>query len=106
MTLVRFCVLVASLTSILAASQVVAAALNGLAMLHAYFRVFTGARHTTSIDLQIRLPEQVAVLILIALIVGGGVFPQPGVASRYHAAKTLVEQRRQSLASDEWLKNK
>src|SRR6185503_17931365 len=43
---------------------VIAAALNGLAMLHAYFRVFTGVRHFTLIDLRIRWPEQIAMLIL------------------------------------------
>ena len=31
---------------------VVAAALNGLAVLHVYFRVFTGTRHFASIDLR------------------------------------------------------
>lgn len=73
---------------------VIAGALNGLAMLHAYFRVFTGIRHVTSIDLRIRWPEEIAMLILIGLIIGGGLYPQPGVSSRYHAAVRLVEQRR------------
>ncbi len=72
---------------------VVAAALNGIAILHAYFRVFTGTRHVASISLRVRLPERVAVLVLTALIIGGGLFPQPGVASRYHAASALIEQR-------------
>src|SRR5438270_5753445 len=38
---------------------VIAAALNGLAVLHAYFRVLTGVRHVTSIGLRVRCPEQV-----------------------------------------------
>jgi NADH-quinone oxidoreductase subunit M len=84
----------AEINPLVAAAIVIAAALDGLAMLHAYFRVFTGVRHITSIDLRIRWPEEVAVLILIALIIGGGLFPQPGVSSRYHAAVRLVEQRR------------
>jgi NADH-quinone oxidoreductase subunit M len=71
------------------------AALNGLAMLHAYFRVFTGTRHITMIDLRIRRPEQIAMLILTALIIGGGLYPQPGVSSRYHAAVKIDEQRHQ-----------
>ncbi len=79
---------------------VAAAALNGLAVLHAYFRVFTGARHVTSIDLQIRWPEQIAVLIFTVLILGGGLYPQPGVESRYHAAVKLIESRQQRLAAD------
>lgn len=72
---------------------VIAATLNGLAMLHAYFRIFTGTRHATSIDLRCRLPERIAVLVLTALILGGGLWPQPGVSSRYHAATELIKQR-------------
>lgn len=72
---------------------VVAAALNGIAVVHAYFRVFTGTRHVASISLQARLSERITVLVLTALIVGGGLFPQPGVSSRYHAAKALIEHR-------------
>src|SRR5439155_23892863 len=47
---------------LLGTAIVAAAALNGLAVLHAYFRVFTGVRHVTSIDLRLRWPEQIAVL--------------------------------------------
>lgn len=72
---------------------VVAAALNGIAVLHAYFQVFTGTRHTASISLRARLPERIAVLILMGLIIGGGIFPQPGIESRHHAASALIEQR-------------
>jgi NADH-quinone oxidoreductase subunit M len=81
------------LNPFVAVAIVVAAALNGLAMLAAYFRVFTGVRRFTSIDLSSRLPEQIAVLVLIGLLLGGGLYPQPGVASRYHAAVRLVEER-------------
>lgn len=72
---------------------VIAAALNGIAILQAYFRIFTGTSHTASISLAARLPERIAVLILAALILGGGLFPQPGVSSRYHAAAALIRQR-------------
>ena len=72
---------------------VVAAALNGIAILHAYFRIFTGTTHTASISLSARPAERVTVLILTALILGGGLFPQPGVASRYHAAAALIRLR-------------
>jgi NADH-quinone oxidoreductase subunit M len=78
---------------------VVAAALNGLAVLHTYFRVFTGTRHVGSIDLHSRPSERIAVLVLSALILGGGLYPQPGVASRYAVATKLVEQRGQRLAA-------
>lgn len=72
-----------------AAAIVVVAALNGLAVLQAYFRIFTGKPHATSIDLSIRPAERVAVLVLIALILGGGLYPQPGALARYHAASGL-----------------
>jgi NADH-quinone oxidoreductase subunit M len=72
---------------------VIVAALNGLAVLQVYFRVFTGARHTTSIDLRAQLPEKIAVLLLALLIIGGGLYPQPGVKSRYRAAEELIGMR-------------
>ena len=72
---------------------VLVGALNGIAVLHAYFRLFTGTRHTTSISLRSRLPEKVAVLVLTVLILGGGLIPQPGVASRYHAATEIISRR-------------
>ncbi len=78
---------------------VLAAALNGIAVLMAYFRVFTGTRHQATISLRGRLPEQVAVLTLFVLIIVGGLFPQPGVASRYNAASALLKQRDPALES-------
>ena len=75
---------------------VIAAALNGIAILHAYFRVFTGQRFHVSISFRARLPERFAVLVLTALILGGGLYPQPGVLSRYHAAVELLRQRGQA----------
>lgn len=85
--------------SLIGTAVVVATALNGIAILSVYFRVFTGTRHIASISLRARPAEHVAVLILIALIVGGGLFPQWGVASRYHAAMALIglRERQQSL---------
>jgi len=75
---------------------VVAAALNGIAILQAYFRIFTGRRHVASFSLQARPSEKAAVLVLTALIVGGGLYPQWGVASRYHAAVELIRHRQQA----------
>jgi NADH-quinone oxidoreductase subunit M len=77
---------------------VLAAALNGLAVLQAYFRIFTGTRHMASIDLSGRPPERFAVLVLALLILGGGLHPQPAVASRYRVATELIEKRRVRLA--------
>jgi NADH-quinone oxidoreductase subunit M len=73
---------------------VLAAALNGIAVLHAYFRVFTGRRYSPTISLRSRGPERIAVLILAALILGGGIYPQPSLSSRYHAASEIIEARR------------
>ncbi len=77
---------------------VFAAALNGIAVLHAYFRLFTGTEHTASISLKARLPEKIAVLVLSVLIIGGGLLPQAGVASRYHAATEIISRRKVSPA--------
>ncbi len=72
---------------------VLAAALNGLAVMLAFFRIFTGAEHIGTIDLRARPAERVAVLVLSLLILGGGLAPQPGVVSRHHAAMALLRQR-------------
>jgi NADH-quinone oxidoreductase subunit M len=72
---------------------VIAATLNGVAVVQAYFRLFTGARHSATVSLQVRPPERVAILMLAALILAGGLYPQPGIASRYHAAMQLVRAR-------------
>ncbi len=74
---------------------VLSAALNGIAIMFAYFRIFTGTRHKASISLKARLSEQFAVLVLAALILGGGLFPQPGIESRFHAAMELISHRQQ-----------
>ncbi len=67
---------------------VVAAALNGVAVVQAYFRAFGGMRQAITISLR----------ALTAVILGAGICPQPGVASRYHAATQLVESRNRSSA--------
>lgn len=80
---------------------VLAAALNGIAVLRAYFRVFTGSRLESSNSMHSRVPERLAVLTLTALILGAGLFPQPGISSRYHAANELIKARRESQRSGE-----
>jgi len=72
---------------------VVATALNGVAIVNAYFRVFMGTRHSTSISMGCRPAERATILIIVVLIIGGGLVPQPGVASRYHAASELIRLR-------------
>lgn len=78
---------------LIGALVVVAAALNGIAVLHAYFRLFTGAEHTASISLVSRPNERIAVWVLSALILGGGLWPQTGVKSRHHAATEIISRR-------------
>lgn len=78
---------------------VVAAAMNSIAVLKAYFHVFTGTRHKASVSLSCRTAERITILIVVVLIIGGGMVPQPGVQSRYHAARTLLEHRHASEES-------
>jgi NADH-quinone oxidoreductase subunit M len=72
---------------------VVASALNGIAVLLAFFRIFTGRRAAVEISLRPRWPERISILLLTFLILLGGFFPQPSVASRYHAAVELSRHR-------------
>jgi NADH-quinone oxidoreductase subunit M len=69
------------------------AALNGIAVVRAYFLLFTGARHVSTVSLGIGLRERVAVLTLSGLILGGGIFPQPNVSSRQRAAEEILQDR-------------
>lgn len=72
---------------------VIAAAFNSIAIVRVYFLLFTGARHTSTISLEMNLRERLAVLTLAALILLGGLFPQPGVFSRFRAAEAILHDR-------------
>jgi NADH-quinone oxidoreductase subunit M len=80
---------------------VVAAALNGIAVVQAYFLLFTGTQYASSVSLMIRVRERYAVLTLAAIIEIGGIFPQPWVASRHRAAEELLSQRKELSAKSE-----
>ncbi|MDB5345046.1 MAG: nuoM 2 [Schlesneria sp.] len=73
---------------------VVAGALNGVAFMKTYFILFTGNRYASGVSLQIQTRERFAVLLLAALILAGGLYPQPGVMSRYRAVETLLHAQR------------
>jgi NADH-quinone oxidoreductase subunit M len=79
------------------AAVVIAAALNGIAVMKVYFLLFTGTRHVSAVPLGIGARERLAVLAIVALILGGGILPQPGVASRHHAAESILEEREARL---------
>lgn len=81
---------------------VLVAALNGIAVLMAYFRLFGGTRYGTGVQLGMRFRERFAVLALLAAIIGGGLYPQAGVANRYRAAQTLLQARQDSTPKQRW----
>jgi len=72
---------------------VATAALNGVAVVKAYFHVFTGTRHVSSVKMDCRIAERITIVVMVLLIIGGGLAPQPGVESRYHAARALLDHR-------------
>lgn len=75
---------------------VLTAALNGIAVVRAYFLLFTGRRHTTGVPLGITRREWFAVLTLSALILGGGLMPSAYIPSRYRAAAVILGDREAS----------
>lgn len=68
-------------------------ALNGIAVLRVYFVLFTGARHVSTVSLRLGLRERIAVLALTGIILAGGLFPNPGVATRVRAADAILQAR-------------
>jgi NADH-quinone oxidoreductase subunit M len=82
---------------------VLAAALNGIAVVRVYFLLFTGARPASTVSLTIGPRERFAVLTLTILVLGGGLFPQMGVSSRHRAAEEILRQRdsRPGLAAND-----
>jgi NADH-quinone oxidoreductase subunit M len=80
---------------------VLAEALNGIAIVQTYFRLFTGTQYTSSVSLMIRVRERYAVLALAALILLGGLIPHPWVVSRHRAAEELLEEREVDLGKED-----
>ena len=70
-----------------------ATAINGIAIVRAYFCLFTGTRHYSTVSLGMNVRERWAVLTLSLAILGGGLFPQPMIASRFRAANSVLESR-------------
>ncbi len=80
---------------------VAAAALNGIALVRAYFLIFTGTRYQSSVALGIVPRERLSMLSLALLILLGGLFPQPGIISRYYAAEEILAVRKANLKDAE-----
>lgn len=75
---------------VLGMGVVVATALNGIAVVKAYFTLFTGRRHVSPLNLRMRVRERIAILVLAALLLTGGLYPQALINSRYAAASTIL----------------
>ena len=72
---------------------VVVAMFNGVAIMRAYFSLFTGKRPTTSVSLQVTPRERVAIVIVATLIFIGGWFSPSIVESRHRVVEKLLEER-------------
>jgi NADH-quinone oxidoreductase subunit M len=79
---------------------VLTSAINSIAIVRVYLLLFTGRRTHLGVSVKITLRERIAVLTLAILILGGGLYPQPGVRSRNQAAITLLEQRPAQVAPE------
>jgi NADH-quinone oxidoreductase subunit M len=78
---------------VVGAAVVIAAALNGIAIMRAYFMLFTGTRYVSSVSLKANRRERFAVLCLTGILVAGGLFPQYNVAARFQAASKVLQDR-------------
>ncbi len=85
---------------------VLAAAINGIAVVTTYFRLFAGTHYFSTVSLKIGRCERYAVLVLAALILLLGLYPQPSVVSRYQAAQAVLAERvargSETLPAEHW----
>jgi len=72
---------------------VLATAINGVALLRAYFRIFTGSRHVATVSIAARPAERVVTITVSLLILAVGIWPSGAIRSRYHATESLLEHR-------------
>lgn len=80
---------------------VIVAAMNGIAVMQAFLRLFGGTEYFSSVSLGISRRERFAVLLLAALILVGGFFPQWIVTLRSQAADDLLTQRAARMHHDD-----
>lgn len=69
----------------------IAAMLNGIAIMRAYFALFTGKRPTTSVSLRKTPLERVGIVVIALVVFLGGWFSPSVVSSRHHTADKLLE---------------
>lgn len=71
----------------------IATMFNGLAVMRAYFALFTGKQPSTSVSLQVTPNERIGIIIIAILIFVGVGFSPSVVLSRHRVADELVQQR-------------
>lgn len=69
------------------------ACLNGITVMSSYFHAFCGSRQEYSPSQSIRPRERLAMVMLLAVLLGCGLFPQAFLASRSRIAETILVQR-------------
>jgi len=72
---------------------ILATACNGITVMRAYLLLFCGARAAGGEAQRLRPRERAAFLGLVALLLAGGLFPGPLLASRHHAAESILRVR-------------
>jgi NADH-quinone oxidoreductase subunit M len=72
---------------------IVATACNGITVMRAYFVLFCGAPSQRRESQRLRPRERAAFLGLVALLLAGGAFPGPLLASRHHVAESILRAR-------------
>lgn len=82
-------------------AMLIAAALNGIAILRVYFLLFTGKRLEASPLLGTLGSERVAILILAVVLLGGGAFSSPWVQSRHRAAEAILADTHRDQDDDD-----
>lgn len=69
------------------------ACLNGITVMSSYFHAFCGSRDEYGPSQSIRSRERLAMLLLVAVLLGCGLFPQAFLASRSRIADRILLQR-------------
>ena len=69
------------------------------------FPNFHGCRFQTTSVRRFHASERFADMVLTILILGGGLWPQPAVASNHHAAQALLRLRKSCKRSENLVKH-